>query len=138
MDHDSEYSEQPVETVETRRFSVELEEAPASGQAEVSRPRLRLVANNLGQTLLKITIPPGDMDGVKKELFDRGYRGGMSCVGQNARSGSWRGYLNELEVAHIAVEQLGWTLSAEERGVLDAVDAYGRKAPTGFRSARLT
>ena len=67
-------------------------------------------------------------------MFDRGYRGGISCVGRSVSSGSWRNYLNELDAAHILIELLRSTLTPEEQRVLDAVDDYGRRAPTGFTS----
>ena len=75
---------------------------------------------------------------VARELVERGYRGSLPVmVRGHADYGSWIGYLNELEVAHIVVEMLEWTLTPEEQAMLDAVDEYGRRTPTGFRSPRL-
>lgn len=124
-------------TVETRRFACEVLEEDVLGFGAVGKPRLRLERNDAGQTRLVVLVPPKEMPAVRKELFDRGYRGGFSCRSCRGQYGSWRNYLNELEVAHIVVDLLGWTLTAEEQAMLDAVDAYGRCAPTGFRSPRL-
>ncbi len=123
--------------VETRKFKCEVLEEDVAGEVAKGEPRLRLVANDQGEARLLILIPPEEIGAVRKELFERGYRGGLSCVSGRGGYGTWRGYLNELEVAHIAIEMLGWQLSPEEQSLLDSVDEYGRKAPTGFTSSRL-
>jgi hypothetical protein len=122
-------------TVETRRFACEVIEEDVAGAARGSR--LRLERNDAGQARLVILVPPEQTLAVRKELFDRGYRGGLACRSCRTQYGNWRNYLNELEVAHIVVEMLGWSLTPEEQAMLDAVDDYGRRAPTGFRSPRL-
>lgn len=45
------------------------------------------------------------------------------------RQGSWRRYLLEVELAHAALEILGWELADDEQAIMDALDAYGRQAP---------
>ena len=82
-------------------------------------------------------MPPEAIGAVRKELFDRGYRSGLACTARRGGYGGWRAYLNELEVAHIVVEMLGWELVPEEQRILDSVDAYGRTAPSRFTSPRL-
>lgn len=127
----------PAEKVETRRFRCEIEEARQDGPGG-DEPRLQLLTSADGRGILTIRIPSRLIDGVRKELVDRGYRGSLPVmVRGRADYGSWLGYLNELEVAHIVVEHVGWTLTAEEQAVLDAIDDYGRRAPRGFRSPRL-
>ncbi len=126
-------------TVETRRFRCEVIEEDTAGEGAAGKSRLRLERNDAGQARLVIIVSPEQTPAVRKELFDRGYRGGLACVDgcRSPRYGSWRTYLNELEVAHIVIEMLGWTLTPEEQARLDAVDDYGRCAPSRFRSPRL-
>ncbi len=101
-------------------------------------PRLQLMENVEGRSRLVILVPAEQIAVVRDELVERGYRGSLPVmVRGHADYGSWIGYLNELEVAHIVVEMLEWTLTPEEQAMLDAVDEYGRRAPTGFRSPRL-
>jgi hypothetical protein len=124
----------PADDVETRRFRCDIVEEDGGEGV----PRLQLMADASGRRLLVIRVPAKHIDAVRKELRDRGYRGTLPVtVRGQAGYGSWLGYLNELEVAHIVVEMLGWTLTTEEQASLDAVDDYGRRAPTGFRSPRL-
>ncbi len=126
------------ESVATRKFRCEVEEG-AGGPGGLGGPRLRLERNDAGQARLVIVVPPEQTAAVRRELVARGYRGALPIhVRGRADYGSWLGYLNELEVAHIVVEMLDWTPTPEEQAMLDAVDDYGRKAPTGFRSPRLT
>ena len=123
----------PVDAVDTRRFACEIEE-----ETDAGTPRLQLMAETSGRVRLSIRVPTKQLEAVRKELVERGYRGTLSVtVRGQAGYGSWIGYLNELEVAHIVVEQLAWVLTPEEQAALDAVDDYGRRAPTGFRSPRL-
>ena len=130
-------AEQSIATPGTRRFRCEVIErdAPAAGAEEA--PRLELVAIAPGEARLNIYVSSAYVKAVRQDLFDRGYRRGSSCCGGSIGYGSWRGYLNELDAAHIEVEMLGWTLSPEEQRVLDAVDEYGRRAPTGPSSSFL-
>lgn len=123
----------PVDTVGTRRFACEIEEETSAGA-----PRLQLMAETSGRVRLHIRVPARQIEAVRRELVERGYRGTLSVrVRGQAGYGSWIGYLNELEVAHIVVEEFAWVLTPEEQAALDAVDDYGRRAPTGFRSPRL-
>lgn len=127
----------PADSVETRKFRCEIVEEGAGGEGGEGGPRLQLVANAERQVRLLIRVSAEQIGAVRKELFDRGYRGGLSCCGSRVSYGSWRNYLNELDLAHIVVEMLEWTLTPEEEATLDAVDDYGRRAPTGFTSSRL-
>jgi hypothetical protein len=123
----------PVDAVATRRFACEIEE-----ETDADEPRLQLMAEASGRVRLFIRVPAKRLEAVRRELVERGYRGTLSVrVRGRADYGSWIGYLNELEVAHIVVEELDWVLTPEEQATLDAVDDYGRRAPTGFRSPRL-
>lgn len=123
-------------TVETRWFQCEIvEDAAAADGGDL--PRLQLTQNARGHQRLFIRVPSAQIDAVRKELFDRGYRGGLACCSSRSFYGKWRGFLNELEVAHIVVEMLGWQLSADEQALLDSIDDYGRGAPTGISSPRL-
>jgi hypothetical protein len=134
----STYAEWPIAAPETRRFQFQIVERDAAGGGSEGGPRLQLIADSEGQNRLAITVSAGEVEPARREMFDRGYRGGISCVGCNVSTGSWRHYLNELDAVHILIELLGWTLTPEEQGVLDAVDDYGRRAPTGFTSNYLT
>lgn len=124
-------------TVTTRWFDCEVVETSAGTAAEESAPRLQLMRNERGRQRLIIRVPSHQIDAVRKELFDRGYRGGLACCSSRSYYGKWRGFLNELEVAHIVVEMLGWELGADEQAMLDSIDDYGRTAPAGFSSPRL-
>jgi hypothetical protein len=127
----------PADKVETRRFKCEIEQAAEGGPGE-GGPRLQLLTSADGRSLLMFRVPAPHLVAVRKELVERGYRGSLPVmVRGRADYGSWMGYLHELEVAHIVVENLGWTLNAEEQAALDAADDYGRRAPRGFRSPRL-
>ena len=123
----------PVDVVGTRRFACEIEEETDAGAR-----RLQLMSEASGRVRLSIRVPAKQLEAVRRELVERGYRGTLSVrVRGQAGYGSWIGYLNELEVAHIVVEMLAWVLTPGEQAALDAVDEYGRRAPTGFRSPRL-
>ena len=130
------YTQEPIAAPGTRKFRCEVIERDASAEGAHEAPRLELVAVNAGEARLNINVSSEEVGAVRQELFDRGYRRGLSC-GSGAGYGSWRNYLNELGLAHIVVEMLGWTLSPEEQRVLDAVDEYGRRAPTGMSSSYL-
>jgi hypothetical protein len=128
---------QPIAAPGTRRFRCEVIERDAAAAGTAEAPRLELVAIAPGEARLNINVSSAEVKAVRQELFDRGYRRGLSCCGGSVGYGSWRGYLNELDAAHIVVEMLGWTLSPEEQRALDAVDEYGRRAPTGMSSSFL-
>lgn len=130
-------AEQPIAAPGTRRFRCEVIECDAAAAGTAEAPRLELVAIAPGEARLNINVSSAEVKAARQELFDRGYRRGLSCCGGSVGYGSWRGYLNELDAAHILVEMLGWTLSPEEQRVLDAVDEYGRRAPTGMSSSYL-
>ena len=132
VDERGQMNERPIEKVETRRFHVDIIERDARDE-----PRLRLLGNEEGQGRVEMAVPSADMLAVRKELFDRGYRGGYACDCARGRPGTWRSYLNELEMIHIIVEMLGWELSDAAAGVVKAVDDYGRTAPRGMSSPRL-
>lgn len=132
------YAEWPIAAPETRRFQFQIVERDAADAGVEDDPRLQLIGDSEGQNRLAIKVSSGEVEPARREMFDRGYRGGISCVGRSVSSGSWRNYLNELDAAHILIELLGWTLTPEEQRVLDAVDVYGRRAPTGFTSNYLT
>jgi hypothetical protein len=126
-----------TETVDTRRFTCEVEEGTGRESA-FGESRLRLESDGRGQARLVILVPPAQAPAVRKELVARGYRGTLPVhVRGRAEGGSWLNYLNEFEMAHIVVEMLGWKLTRDEQAMLDAVHAYARRAPTGFRSPRL-
>ena len=131
------HAEQPIAAPGTRRFRCEVIERGAGAAGAEEAPRLELVAIGPGEARLNIHVSPAEVKAVRQELFDRGYRRGLSCGCGSVGYGSWRGYLNELDAAHIVVEMLGWTLTPEEQRVLDAVDEYGRRAPTGMSSSYL-
>jgi hypothetical protein len=127
----------PADSVTRRKFRCEVEE-DARRWGDQDAPRLQLMENVEGRSRLVILVPAEQIAVVRDELVERGYRGSLPVmVRGHADYGSWIGYLNELEVAHIVVEMLEWTLTPEEQAMLDAVDEYGRRAPTGFRSPRL-
>jgi hypothetical protein len=130
-------SEQPITAPGTRKFRCEVieRESPAAGVEGAAR--VKLVAISPGEARLNIHVSAAEVKAVRQELFDRGYRRGLTCCGGSVGYGSWRGYLNELDAAHIVVEMLGWTLLPEEQRVMDAVDEYGRRAPTGLSSSYL-
>lgn len=123
--------------VETRKFSCEVLEEDTAGEGAKGAPRLRLVGNEQGEARLFVLVPPDQIGSVRKEIVDRGYRCGIACTGGRGGYGSWRGYLNELELTHIVIEMLGWQLTPEEQKILDSIDDYGRRAPTGMGSPRL-
>ncbi|MEZ5124975.1 MAG: hypothetical protein R2826_01820 [Thermoleophilia bacterium] len=136
--HSDDVAWNPVDGVETRKFRCEIIEDEADAERGEPAARLQLVGSPDGRVMLVIRVPVRSLDTVRKELRDRGYRGTLPVrVRGTGGYGTWLGYLNELEVAHIVVELLEWTLTPQEQGVLDAVDDYGRRAPTGFRSPRL-
>jgi hypothetical protein len=127
-----------AEAVGTRRFRCEVEEGTGR-ESPFGEPRLRLERDGQGQARLVVLVPPAQLLAVRRELVARGYRGTAPVhVRGRAEYGSWLNYLNELEVAHIVVEKLRWTLTREEQAMLDAVHDYARNAPSGFRSPRLT
>lgn len=127
-----------ADALETRRFKVEVVEGDPDREFWACRPRLRLERNAAGEVRLVVLAPPKQAAAIRKELVRRGYRDSLPFhVRGRADYGSWLNYLNEVEVAHIVVETLGWTLTPEEQAMLDAVDEYGRRAPSGFRSPRL-
>ena len=132
------YAEWLIAAPETRRFQFQIVERDAADAGVEDDPRLQLIGDSEGQNRLAIKVSSSEVEPARREMFDRGYRGGISCVGRSVSSGSWRNYLNELDAAHILIELLGWTLTPEEQRVLDAVDDYGRRAPTGFTSNYLT
>lgn len=121
----------PTDAVETRKYQMVVEERAA----DATGARLSLVGDGSGETRLLLQATPEEVVTLGRELHARGYRG-SSCTGCGAaaRTSGWRGFLNELDATHIAIETLDWSLSDEEKRALDAVDAYGRRAPTGFRS----
>lgn len=136
MDVDSEW--RPVDRVNTRRFQCAVIEEDPEDAGDDGVPRLQLMSRDDGRTCLFILIPEEEIATVREEIVRRGYRGTLPVMARgHAGYGSWRGYLNELELAHIVVEMMGWTLTPGEQVMLDAVDDYGREAPTGFRSPRL-
>ena len=106
----------PLDAVETRRFRCEVLEKDVAKVAAEGEPRLALVANSAGEARLLILVPPEQIGAVRKELFDRGYRSGLACVARRGGYGGWRAFMNELEVAHIVVEMLGWDLSDRGSG----------------------
>jgi hypothetical protein len=113
-------------------FQCEIVQAAKEGEL-----RLELVQSPDRHQRLLIRVPSDRSDAVRRELFDRGYRGSIACVGCRGRYGTWRSYLNELEVAHIVVEMLDWRLGPDEQAILDSIDSHGRTAPTGMSSPRL-
>jgi hypothetical protein len=140
MSHEAGTTHQWVraETVGTRKFKCEVEEGTGR-EGPFGPPRLRLESDEQGQARLVMLVPPAELLAVRRELVARGYRGTPPVhVRGRADYGSWLNYLNELEVAHIVVEKVGWTLTREELAMLDAVHDYARQAPTGFRSPRLS
>jgi hypothetical protein len=48
--------------------------------------------------------------------------------------GTWAYYLADIAFVRVAVEVLGWTLTAEEQALMDALEEYGRRAPARLRA----
>jgi hypothetical protein len=46
-----------------------------------------------------------------------------------ARKGTWRRYLEDVASVRRIVETQSWTLTDEERALMDALEAYGQRAP---------
>ena len=127
--------ERPVSTVETRKFRLQIVAASDYPDRPDGAPRLALFANSAGDTWLRMYVGPEEEAVARREMAERGYRVAFSCACAGTGYGSWRSYLNELDASHIVIELLGWRLSPEEQAALDAVDEYGRRKPTGFRSS---
>lgn len=127
------YREWDIITVDTRRFSVWVDVAWKPARV----PRLRLVANTMGQVRLRITAPYREAAGLLRRLEDGGYRTPMVSMTTLSANNTWRKYLNELEAAHICLEYLGWRLTPREQRMIDAIDDYGRKRPPGLRAPHL-
>lgn len=55
--------------------------------------------------------------------------------GDGHRFGTWARYRLEVERAGAMIRELGWTLTTDERALMDALEEYGRQAPARYAKA---
>ena len=75
--------------------------------------------------ILRITV---DRETFRSHLWPH-YRG------RSARRGTWKRYRDDLAWLTEFLQQLGWTLTEEERALMDALEDYSRQAPARYLTA---
>ena len=134
------YQAWEVEAPTTRDFDVEIV-AQSYAMPEQSA-RLELWADETNypdhgihttQCFLSIVVPTvAEMDQVGAHVRAAGLDW-RTLKGNNY--GTWRRYHLEVAKARLALEGLGWTLTAEEEAIMDALEEYGRRAPARYVTA---
>lgn len=104
------------------------EGVPGTVVAPADAKRLTLTANSHGNSFIEIvTSSEAEFYAIHDSPGQR--KRGEEWTANRPRYGTWAWYLAEVALLRYIFEFAGWTATPEEAALMDALEAYGKRAP---------
>ncbi|HEY5387701.1 MAG TPA: hypothetical protein VIL79_07340 [Thermoleophilia bacterium] len=124
------YREWPIDEPTSRRVDLWIE-APKDVEYRATRHgesgRLTLIEDTYGDNCILVAM--GSVAEYLSTMASPGVKLRTQHWNSTPRYGTWQHYLLDVALVRYIFEFAGWTATPEEGRLMDALDAYGQRAP---------